>query len=68
MGFLNFERFKNRCIAYAENLGISGDVEISNDGSRYTAVFSNGLIIVGNAICPSIRVYSKSKKLLSRIS
>ena len=54
---MDFENFKIKCMTLLDESGEEIDVRFSNEDGKYIAVFSNGVRIVGNSICLSVRVF-----------
>lgn len=53
----------DRCMLIAHRHGMETDIEFSDEGGYYTAKFSNGDVIVGNLICPSVRIFHKNGRM-----
>lgn len=51
-----YEDFKNRCLAVLKKSGIGGEIKFHNGDGKYVALFPDGVKIVGNSVCSSIRV------------
>lgn len=53
---MSYEVFQDRCRAFLKKSGEEISVEFHNGDGRYIAKFSNGVKIIGNSVCSSLRV------------
>ena len=53
---MDYAKFQAKCLALIEKAQENISVEFYNEDGRFIAVFSNGVRIVGNSRCLSLRV------------
>lgn len=53
---MSYEVFQNRCRAFLDKSGEDTSVEFYRTEGKFVARFSNGVKIIGNSVCSSLRV------------
>lgn len=51
-----FDSFCRKCNALLAKSGENATVKFNNNDGKYTAIFSNGVKVIGNSMCLSVRV------------
>ena len=65
---MDYEKFRQKCMKLLEESGEKIDVRFSNEDGKYIASFSNGVRIIGNSRCLSLRVlWGSGHSALARI-
>ncbi len=53
---MSYEVFQDHCRAFLDKSGEKTSVEFQRGDGKYIARFSNGVKIIGNSMCSSLRV------------
>ena len=53
---MSYEVFQDRCRTFIDKSGEKVSVEFHRGDGKYIAMFSNGVKIIGNSVCSSLRV------------
>lgn len=53
---MSYEVFQNRCMDFLKKSGDDSSVVFHHDDGKFIARFSNGVKIIGNSVCTSLRV------------